>query len=44
MKIPDKKLSGKMHEREVKICKNLFFTLHSSFFIFPSVRFRSAKG
>ena len=44
MKNPDKNLSGKMHEREVKICKNRFFTLHSSFFIFPSVRFCSAKG
>ena len=33
MKIPDKNLSGKSDEREVKICKNRFFTLHSLFFI-----------
>ena len=44
MKNPDKNLSGKMHEREVKLCKNHFFTLHSSFFIFPSLRFCIAKG
>ena len=43
MKNPDKKLSGKMHEIEVKICKNRFFTLHSLFFIFPSLRFCTAK-
>ena len=29
----DKNLSGKSDEREVKICKNRLFTLHSSFFI-----------
>ena len=29
----DKNLSGKSGEREVKNCKNRFFTLQSSFFI-----------
>ena len=43
VKNPDKNLSGKRDEREVKICKNQFFTLHSSFFIFPSLRFHRAK-
>jgi len=43
MKKPDKNLSGKSDEIEVKKCKNRFFTLHSSFFIFPSLSFRSAK-
>jgi len=43
MKNPDKKLSGKSDEREVKMCKNRFFTLHSSFFIFPLLSFRTAK-
>ena len=33
---------GKRDEREVKICKNQFFTLHSSFFIFPLLRFHRA--
>jgi len=42
MKNPDKSLSGKRDEREVKICKNRFFNLHSSFFIFPSLRFHRA--
>ena len=35
----DKSLSGKSDEREVKICENQLFTLHPSFFIFPSLRF-----
>jgi hypothetical protein len=39
MKNPDKNLSGKSDEREVKICKNGSFTLYPSFFIFPSLRF-----
>ena len=51
MKKPDKNLSGKSDEREVKICKNDFspFIFHSSFHyfsfnFFPSLRFRSVKG
>ena len=43
MKEFDKNLSGKSDEREVKLCKTWFFTLHSSFFIFPSLSFRTAK-
>ena len=43
MKIPDKNLSGKSDEREVKICKNQFFTLHSSSFISRKHSFGSAK-
>ena len=39
----DKNLSGKSDEREVKICKNRFFTLHSSFFILRKLSFRTAK-
>ena len=39
VKKPDKNLSGKSDEREVKICKNRFFTLHSSFFILRKLRF-----
>jgi hypothetical protein len=51
MKKPDKNLSGKSDEREVKICKNDSspFIFHSSFYyfsfnFFPSLRFRSVKG
>ena len=44
MKDFDKTLSGKSGEREVKICKNSFFTLHPSFFILRKTSFRSAKG
>ena len=44
MKNPDKKLSGKSDEIEVKLCKNRFFTLHSSFFILRELSSRSAKG
>jgi len=43
MNNPDKILSGKSDEREVKICKNRFFTLHSSFFISRELSSRSAK-
>jgi len=43
MKNPDKNLSGKRDEREVKLCKNRFFIHYSSFFIFPSLRFHRAK-
>jgi hypothetical protein len=43
MKNPDKNLSGKSDERDVKICKNWFFTLHSLFFILWKVSFRTAK-
>ena len=39
VKKPDKNLSGRSDEREVKICKNRFFTLHSSFFILRKLRF-----
>ena len=39
----DKNLSGKSDEREVKICKNRFFTLHPSFLIFRKLSFRTAK-
>ena len=39
----DKNLSGKSDEREVKMCKNRLFTLHSSFFILWKVSFRIAK-
>ena len=44
MKKPDKNLSGKSDEREVKICKNRLFTLHSSFFILWKVSFHTARG
>ena len=44
MKIPDKNLSGKSDEREVKLCKNRFFALHSTFFILRKLRFHIAKG
>ena len=40
----DKNLSGKSDEREVKMCKNRLFTLHSSFFILWKVSFHTAKG
>ena len=43
MKNPDKNLSGKSDEIEVKICKNRFFPLHSSFFILRKHSFRCAK-
>jgi len=43
MKNPDKKLSGKSGEREVKNCKRRFFTLHSSFFILRKHSFHTAK-
>ena len=39
VKNPDKNLSGKSDEREVKICKNRGFTLHPSFFILRKLRF-----
>ena len=39
VKNSDKNLSGKSDEREVKICKNRFFALHSSFFILRKLRF-----
>ena len=39
----DKNLSRKSDEREVKNCKNRFFTLHSSFFILRELSFRTAK-
>jgi hypothetical protein len=39
----DKNLSGKSDEREVKICKNWLFTLHSLFFILRKTSFCSAK-
>ena len=39
----DKNLSGKSDEREVKNCKNCFFTLHPSFLIFRKLSFRTAK-
>ena len=39
----DKNLSGKSDEREVKMCKNGLFTLHSSFFILWKVSFHIAK-
>ena len=44
MKNPDKTLSGKSDEREVKKCKTRFFTLHSLFFILWKHSFRTAKG
>jgi hypothetical protein len=44
VKYPDKNLSGKSDEREVKICKTRFFTLHSLFFILRKTSFRTAKG
>ena len=44
MKNPDKILSGKSDEREVKKCKSWFFTLHSLFFISRKTSFRTAKG
>ena len=44
VKYPDKNLSGKSDEREVKLCKNRFFTLHSSFFILPKLSFHTAKA
>ena len=40
----DKNLSGKSDEREVKLCKTWFFTLHSSFFISWKLSFHTAKG
>jgi hypothetical protein len=43
MKNPDKNLSGKSDEIEVKICKNRFSPLHSSFFILRKHSFRCAK-
>ena len=43
MKNPDKNLSGKRDEREVKLCKFRFFTLHSSFFVLGKLSFRTAK-
>ena len=43
MKNPDKSLSGKSDEREVKMCKTWFFTHHSSFFILRKHSFRTAK-
>ena len=39
----DKSLSGKSDEREVKLCKNSFFTLHPSYLILRKLRFRTAK-
>ena len=39
----DKNLSGKSDEREVKLCKSWFFTLHPSFFILWKLSFRTAK-
>ena len=39
----DKNLSGKSDEREVKMCKNWLFTLHSLFFISLKTSFRTAK-
>ena len=39
----DKNLSGKSDEREVKMCKNWLFTLHSLFFISRKTSFCSAK-
>ena len=39
----DKNLSGKSDEREVKMCKNWLFTLHSLFFISRKTSFRTAK-
>ena len=44
MKNPDKNLSGKSDEREVKKCKTWFFTLHSSFLILRKHSFHTAKG
>ena len=43
IKNPDKNLSGKSDEREVKMCKTWFFTHHSSFFISRELSSRSAK-
>ena len=43
MKNSDKNLSRKSDEIEVKICKNRFFPLHSSFFILRKHSFRCAK-
>ena len=40
---PDKTLSRKSDEREVKLCKNRFFILYSSFFILRKHSFRTAK-
>ena len=40
----DKSLSGKSDEREVKMCKNRFSTLYSSFFILRELSSRTAKG
>jgi hypothetical protein len=40
----DKSLSGKSDEREVKICKNQLFTLHSLFFILRKLSFRIVKA
>ena len=39
VKYIDKNLSGKSDEREVKLCKNRVFALHSSFFILRKLRF-----
>ena len=44
LKNPDKNLLGKSDEREVKMCKIWFFTLHPSFFISQKTSFRTAKG
>jgi len=44
MNIVYKNLSGKSDERDVKLCKTWFFTLHSSFFISWKLSFHTAKG
>ena len=44
VKNPDKNLSGKSDEREVKICKSRFFILYSSFFILRELSSRIAKA
>jgi len=43
MKNPDKNLSGKSDEREVKLCKNGVLVLHPSFFILRKTSFLTAK-
>ena len=43
VKYPDKNLSGKSDEREVKMCKSGFFTLHSSSPILRKHSFHTAK-
>ena len=44
MNIVYKNLSGKSDERDVKLCKTRFFTLHSLFFISWKLSFHTAKG